>query len=69
MTEGLREALEAFERRMPGFVCDEALLHGVETRTSSPVQVRTVLPRLLLMAMFCVCSRSPYRHYDKLYDV
>ncbi|CBJ28922.1 Hypothetical protein in ptb 5\'region (ORF1) [Ectocarpus siliculosus] len=39
VTEGLREALEAFERRMPGFVCDEALLHGVETRTSSPVQV------------------------------
>ncbi|CAM9747327.1 unnamed protein product [Ectocarpus sp. 6 AP-2014] len=39
VAEGLREALEAFERRMPGFVCDEALLHGVETRTSSPVQV------------------------------
>ncbi|CAM9754198.1 unnamed protein product [Pylaiella littoralis] len=39
VTDGLREALEAFERRMPGFVCDQALLHGVETRTSSPVQV------------------------------
>ncbi|CAN0417788.1 unnamed protein product, partial [Laminaria digitata] len=39
VTEGLQQALEAFEGRMPGFVCDEALLHGVETRTSSPVQV------------------------------
>ncbi|CAM9425774.1 unnamed protein product, partial [Hapterophycus canaliculatus] len=39
VTDGLREALEAFESRMPGFVCEEALLHGVETRTSSPVQV------------------------------
>ena len=24
---------------MPGFDCDEALLHGVETRTSAPVQI------------------------------
>lgn len=29
-----------FEKSMPGFICDEALLHGVETRTSSPVRVR-----------------------------
>ncbi len=28
-----------FEKNMPGFLCDEALLHGVETRTSSPVRV------------------------------
>lgn len=42
VTDGLREALEAFDARMPGFVCDEALLHGVETRTSSPVQVQRV---------------------------
>lgn len=40
VTQGLRQALEGFEQRMPGFVCDEALLHGVETRTSAPVQVR-----------------------------
>lgn len=39
VTEGLRQALESFEERMPGFVCDEALLHGVETRTSAPVKV------------------------------
>ncbi len=35
----LREALDKFERRMPGFVTQDALLIGVETRTSSPVQV------------------------------
>ena len=35
----LAEALERFEARLPGFVCDEALLHGVETRTSSPVTI------------------------------
>lgn len=28
-----------FERQMPGFLCDDGLLHGVETRTSSPVRV------------------------------
>lgn len=39
VTEGLRQSLESFEERMPGFVCNEALLHGVETRTSAPVQV------------------------------
>ena len=30
---------EYFDKQMPGFLCDEALLHGVETRTSSPVRV------------------------------
>ena len=28
-----------FDKQMPGFLCDDALLHGVETRTSSPVRV------------------------------
>jgi len=28
-----------FEQKMPGYVCDDALLHGVETRTSSPVRI------------------------------
>jgi hypothetical protein len=39
VTAHLREALDRFERRMPGFVTQDALLIGVETRTSSPVQV------------------------------
>jgi len=35
----IREALPAFERSIPGFSMAEALLTGVETRTSSPVRI------------------------------
>ncbi|MDA8125321.1 MAG: NAD(P)/FAD-dependent oxidoreductase [Deltaproteobacteria bacterium] len=35
----LQEGVKAFGRKMPGFVTDEALLIGVETRTSSPVRI------------------------------
>ncbi len=38
--EAMREALPAFERQIPGFAMQEALLTGVETRTSSPVRIR-----------------------------
>ncbi len=37
--EALRAGLRAFERRMHGFVTEEALLLGVETRTSSPCRL------------------------------
>jgi len=39
LREALRAGLRAFERRMRGFVTDEALLLGVETRTSSPCRI------------------------------
>jgi len=39
VAEALREGLQMFERKMPGFVTAEALLIGVETRTSSPVRI------------------------------
>jgi uncharacterized FAD-dependent dehydrogenase len=39
VNEALRAGLRAFERRMRGFVTDEALLLGVETRTSSPCRI------------------------------
>jgi uncharacterized FAD-dependent dehydrogenase len=39
VAQALREALPAFERRIPGFAMPEALLTGVETRTSSPVRM------------------------------
>jgi len=40
MTRALRDAVSNhFEKFMPGFLNEEALLHGVETRTSSPVRV------------------------------
>jgi uncharacterized FAD-dependent dehydrogenase len=35
----IREALPAFERRLPGFCRADAVLTGVETRTSSPVRI------------------------------
>jgi uncharacterized FAD-dependent dehydrogenase len=35
----LRAALPSFERRMRGFVTEEAILLGVETRTSSPCRI------------------------------
>jgi uncharacterized protein len=37
--EALRAGLRGFERRMRGFVSEEALLLGVETRTSSPCRL------------------------------
>jgi len=40
MTNALRDALtNYFNKQLPGFVCDEGLLHAVETRTSSPVRI------------------------------
>jgi uncharacterized FAD-dependent dehydrogenase len=39
VTAAIRAALIDFDRRMPGFVSPEAILHGVETRTSAPVQI------------------------------
>jgi len=35
----IREALPAFERQIPGFARPDAVLTGVETRTSSPVRI------------------------------
>lgn len=37
--EALRAALERFEKRMRGFLTNDALLIGVETRTSAPVRI------------------------------
>ncbi len=37
--EALREAIPAFERSIPGFSLDDAVLTGTETRTSSPVRI------------------------------
>ncbi len=39
VTEGLRRALPAWNHKLPGFVSEEAVLVGAETRTSSPVRV------------------------------
>jgi uncharacterized FAD-dependent dehydrogenase len=39
VTLALREALPRFERSVPGFCRDDAVLTGVETRTSSPLRI------------------------------
>ena len=38
--EAIREALPAFGRQIPGFDMADAVLTGVETRTSSPIRIR-----------------------------
>jgi hypothetical protein len=35
----IREALPVFDRKMKGFACADALLTGVETRSSAPVRI------------------------------
>jgi uncharacterized protein len=37
--EAMREALLAFEKQVPGFARPDALMTGVETRTSSPIRI------------------------------
>lgn len=37
--EAIREALPAFDRQIEGFAMNDALLTGVETRTSSPLRI------------------------------
>ena len=37
--DAIREALPAFDRQIKGFAMDDAILTGVETRTSSPVRM------------------------------
>jgi uncharacterized protein len=38
--EAIREAIPAFARQIPGFAMDDAILTGVETRTSSPIRIK-----------------------------
>jgi uncharacterized FAD-dependent dehydrogenase len=38
--EAIREALPAFEKQIKGFAMEDAVLTGVETRTSSPVRIK-----------------------------
>ena len=39
LAQRLREALQQFDRQMRGYLTEEAVLVGVESRTSSPVRV------------------------------
>ncbi|KAI8570292.1 hypothetical protein RHMOL_Rhmol01G0023100 [Rhododendron molle] len=39
ITEALQSSILTFNNELPGFISSNALLHGVETRTSSPVKI------------------------------
>lgn len=39
ITQALQRSIIMFDKELPGFISKDALLHGVETRTSSPVQI------------------------------
>jgi hypothetical protein len=53
--EAIREALPAFERQIPGFSRADAVLTGVETRTSSPLRI----PRGRDLQSLNVCGLYP----------
>jgi hypothetical protein len=36
----IREAIPAFDQKIPGFAMPDAVLTGVETRTSSPIRIK-----------------------------
>jgi uncharacterized protein len=38
--EAIREAIPAFAKKIPGFAMPDAVLTGVETRTSSPIRIK-----------------------------
>lgn len=40
LAEAMKAGFRLFEKKMPGFICKEAVLIGVETRTSSPVRIK-----------------------------
>ena len=40
MLAALREAIPAFDGKIPGFALEDAVLTGVETRTSSPIRIQ-----------------------------
>ena len=39
ITEELSRGLRSFDRKIPGFACDDAILTAAETRTSAPVRI------------------------------
>ncbi|KAL8152485.1 hypothetical protein V2J09_010245 [Rumex salicifolius] len=39
ITRALQDSILMFQKELPGYVSKDALLHGVETRTSSPIQI------------------------------
>jgi uncharacterized FAD-dependent dehydrogenase len=59
--EAIREALPAFERQIPGFSRADAVLTGVETRTSSPLRIPRGRDLQSLNLLFCQLSKRNFR--------
>lgn len=55
VTQALKSALLQFDKKLPGFISDAGLLHGVETRTSSPVSGCS----LGVHCHACLCKKLP----------
>lgn len=63
ITKTLQESILMFDKELPGFISKEALLHGVETRTSSPVQIsrnRTTYESTSLKGLYPVGEGAGY---------
>ncbi|KAH7671826.1 FAD-binding domain-containing protein [Dioscorea alata] len=39
ITQALQHSISMFDKELPGFISKDALLHGVETRTSAPLKI------------------------------
>jgi uncharacterized FAD-dependent dehydrogenase len=39
LSNSLVEGIEAFDKKIRGFACDDAIIAGIESRTSSPVRI------------------------------
>lgn len=57
VSQALKSALHQFEQRMPGFISDVGLLHGVETRTSSPVSSSI---EHVPLSVYILCAQLPW---------
>jgi len=62
VAESLREAIPYFDRKMRGFSSQEAMLMGVETRTSSPIRIlrREDFQSLNIHGLFPIGEGSGY---------
>ena len=49
IAQGLRQGIATFGRRMRGFVTNEAVVVGVESRTSSPVRIPRERPPVVVL--------------------
>ena len=62
----IREAIPAFDKKIPGFAMEDAVLTGVETRTSSPIRIKRDKSFQSLKHLMCRPSALPSRRRRRL---